>query len=199
MVNWVYQPTTLGDLLALYLQPNLTANRSIRHGDLVMIYHDQTLIGMNLYQPKTYLPALSSGILRRIEASWLETINALLKKAGVSEPLPPFHSGFSIGEITQVETHPHADQLLICQVNLGQKTIQVVTNSKKVKPLDKVVVALPGTLLNDGTFIQEGMMMQVASQGMFCSEKTLGISPETQVGVFVLPQNAIIGKDFYAQ
>lgn len=199
MVNWVYQPTTLGDLLALYLQPHLTANRSVRHGDLVMIYHDQTLIGMNLYQPKTYLPALTSGILRRIEASWLETINTLLKNAGVKESLHTFHSGFSIGEITQVETHPDADQLFVCQVNLGEKTIQVVTNSKKVKPLDKVVVALPGTLLNDGTLIQEGMMMQVASQGMFCSEKTLGISPETQVGVFVLAQNAIIGKDFYAQ
>jgi tRNA-binding EMAP/Myf-like protein len=199
MVNWVYQPSTLGDLLALYLQPNLTANRSVRFGDLVLIYHDQTLIGINLYQPKTYLPSLTAGILRRAEASWLETLNTLLKNAGVKDSLPPFHSGFSIGEITQIETHPDADQLFVCQVNLGQKTIQVVTNSKKVKPLDKVVVALPGTLLNDGSFIQEGVMMQVTSQGMFCSEKTLGISPETQVGVLVLPQTAIIGKDFYAQ
>lgn len=199
MVNWVYQPSTLGDLLALYLQPNLTANRSVRFDDLVLIYHDQTLIGINLYQPKNYLPSLSSGILRQVQAPWIETLNTLLKNAGVTDSLPPFHSGFSIGEITQVETHPDADQLLICQVNLGQKTIQVVTNSKKVKPLDKIVVALPGTLLNDGSFIQEGVMMQVASQGMFCSEKTLGISPETQVGVLVLPQTAIIGKDFYAQ
>ena len=136
---------------------------------------------------------------KRQEATWLEIINTLIKNSGITQSLPSFHSGFTIGEITQVETHPDADHLFVCQVNLGQKTIQVVTNSKKVKPLDKVVVALPGTLLNDGTFIQEGMMMQVASQGMFCSEKTLGISPETQVGVFVLPQNAIIGKDFYAQ
>jgi tRNA-binding EMAP/Myf-like protein len=59
------------------------------------------------------------------------------------------------------------------------------------------VVALPGAMLLDGQVLQEGMMLKVLSQGMFCSEKTLGISPETQVGVYLLDQQLPIGKDFY--
>jgi tRNA-binding EMAP/Myf-like protein len=40
-------------------------------------------------------------------------------------------------------------------------------------------------------------MLKVLSQGMFCSEKTLGITPETQVGVYLLDPQRPIGKDFY--
>jgi tRNA-binding EMAP/Myf-like protein len=60
-----------------------------------------------------------------------------------------------------------------------------------------VVVALPGTMLNDGQLIQEGPMLKVLSQGMFCSQKTLGIHPETQIGVYILDNALRIGKDFY--
>jgi hypothetical protein len=52
-------------------------------------------------------------------------------------------------------------------------------------------------MLLDGQVLQEGMMLKVLSQGMFCSEKTLGITPETQVGVYLLDLQRPIGKDFY--
>jgi hypothetical protein len=42
------------------------------------------------------------------------------------------------------------------------------------------------------------MMLKVLSQGMFCSEKTLGINPETQIGIYLLGVQIPLGKDFYA-
>jgi hypothetical protein len=52
-------------------------------------------------------------------------------------------------------------------------------------------------MLLDGQVLQEGMMLKVLSQGMFCSEKTLGITPETQVGVYRLGNKNTIGKEYY--
>ena len=38
-----------------------------------------------------------------------------------------------IGQIDKIEKHPDADKLIICQVDIGEKTIQIVTGSPNVK------------------------------------------------------------------
>ena len=45
-----------------------------------------------------------------------------------------------IGQIDKIEKHPDADKLIICQVNVGTETIQIVTGAPKVKEGDKVQV-----------------------------------------------------------
>jgi tRNA-binding EMAP/Myf-like protein len=197
MVNYVYQPATMGDMLAIYLEQTLPATRHSKEDNVVFIYHHDQLIGVNIFQPKTLIKDLEQGIIRRMKASSIEVFNHRFQQVGVKVILPSFQSGFIVAEVQQVEPHPDADALFVCQVNIGTKVIQIVTNSQKVKPGHRLVVALPGAMLLDGQVLQEGMMLKVLSQGMFCSEKTLGISPETQVGVYLLDQQLPIGKDFY--
>ena len=43
-----------------------------------------------------------------------------------------------IGQIKKIEKHPDADKLIICQVNIGTETIQIVTGAPNVKEGDKV-------------------------------------------------------------
>ena len=38
-----------------------------------------------------------------------------------------------IGQIDKIEKHPDADKLIICQVNVGTETIQIVTGAPNVK------------------------------------------------------------------
>ena len=38
-----------------------------------------------------------------------------------------------IGQIEKIEKHPDADKLIICQVNIGKETIQIVTGAPNVK------------------------------------------------------------------
>ena len=45
-----------------------------------------------------------------------------------------------IGQIEKIEKHPDADKLIICQVNIGTETVQIVTGAPNVKEGDKVVV-----------------------------------------------------------
>ena len=49
-----------------------------------------------------------------------------------------------IGQIDKIEKHPDADKLIICQVNIGTETIQIVTGAPNVKEGDKVPVVLAG-------------------------------------------------------
>ena len=49
-----------------------------------------------------------------------------------------------IGQIEKIERHPDADKLIICQVNVGTETVQIVTGAPNVKEGDKVPVVLDG-------------------------------------------------------
>ena len=49
-----------------------------------------------------------------------------------------------IGQIEKIEKHPDADKLIICQVNIGTETIQIVTGAPNVKEGDKIPVVLDG-------------------------------------------------------
>ncbi|MCD8330544.1 MAG: phenylalanine--tRNA ligase subunit beta, partial [Lachnospiraceae bacterium] len=45
-----------------------------------------------------------------------------------------------VGQIEKIEKHPNADKLIICQVNIGTETIQIVTGAPNVSEGDKVPV-----------------------------------------------------------
>ena len=49
-----------------------------------------------------------------------------------------------IGQITKIERHPDADKLVICQVNVGTETIQIVTGAPNAREGMKVPVVLDG-------------------------------------------------------
>ena len=198
MVNLVYQPSTMGDMLAIYIDQTLPSTHYLKKENVVVIYHLEKMIGINVYDPLRWIKNLKPGILRQMNLTDIGILNHQFKQLGIDWTLDPFQSGFVVGEVKQVDVHPDADALFVCQVHVGSKALQIVTNSQKVKVNHRVVVALPGAMLLDGQVLQEGMMLKVLSQGMFCSEKTLGISPETQVGVYLLDDSLSVGKDFYA-
>ena len=93
-----------------------------------------------------------------------------------------------IGQIEKIEKHPDADKLIICQVNVGDRTIQIVTGAPNVKEGDKVPVVLDGgkvagghdgsPLPEDGIKIKAGKLRGIESDGMMCSIEELGSTPE---------------------
>ena len=55
-----------------------------------------------------------------------------------------------VGQITKIERHPDADKLIICQVNVGEESIQIVTGAPNVKEGDKVPVVRTAAGLQEG-------------------------------------------------
>ena len=49
-----------------------------------------------------------------------------------------------VGRIEKIEKHPDADKLIVCQVDIGNEVIQIVTGAPNVKEGDRVPVVLDG-------------------------------------------------------
>ncbi|WP_252246960.1 phenylalanine--tRNA ligase subunit beta [Clostridium sp. ZBS4] len=100
------------------------------------------------------------------------------------------------GKITEIEKHPDADKLSICQVDIGTETIQIVTAATNMKEQDVVPVALHGSTLADGIKIKKGKLRGVPSNGMFCSEEELGTAGDEPVhGLMILPTDTELGVE----
>ena len=115
-----------------------------------------------------------------------------------------------VGQITKIERHPDADKLIICQVNVGEESIQIVTGAPNVKEGDKVPVVRDGgrvagghdggPLPEDGIKIKKGKLRGIESYGMMCSIEELGSSREMypdapESGIYILPDDCEVGAD----
>ena len=113
-----------------------------------------------------------------------------------------------IGQIDKIEKHPDADKLIICQVNVGTETIQIVTGAPNVHEGDKVPVVLvggrvagghePGSRVEGGIKIKKGKLRGVESFGMMCSIEELGSNrdmyPEApEEGIYIFPDTVEVG------
>lgn len=117
-----------------------------------------------------------------------------------------------VGQIRTIEKHPDADKLVICQVDIGTETIQIVTGAPNVKEGQKVPVVLDGGRVaggHDGTKtpggirIKKGKLRGVASNGMLCSIEELGsdrnLFPDApEEGIYIFPEDAPVGADAIA-
>ena len=117
-----------------------------------------------------------------------------------------------IGQVEKIERHPDADKLVICQVNIGTGTIQIVTGAPNVTEGCKVPVVLDGgrvagghdgTRTEGGIKIKKGKLRGVESNGMMCSIEELGstrdmfpLAPEN--GLYILPEDAPVGESAIA-
>lgn len=101
-----------------------------------------------------------------------------------------------VAQIDSFVQHPNADKLSVCQVNDGSGTArQIVCGAKNFKAGDKVPLALPGAVLPGGFTIKEGKLRDVASLGMMCSGKELGLGDDHS-GLLILDAETTIGTPF---
>ena len=104
------------------------------------------------------------------------------------------------GLIRSVDPHPNAERLSVCLLDLGDKTVKIVTAATNVRSGQIVPVALSGAVLADGKTIEAADFRGVLSEGMLCSaEEILGdtkiIAPEKREGIYILPADTMLGQD----
>ncbi len=105
--------------------------------------------------------------------------------------------GIVIGQVLTCEEHPNSDHLHVTTVDEGngQDPVQIVCGAPNVAAGQKVAVATIGAKIYDGDecfTIKPSKLRGVASQGMLCSEKELGLS-DNHDGIMVLPEDAVPG------
>jgi phenylalanyl-tRNA synthetase beta chain len=125
---------------------------------------------------------------------------SMLTMAGLEvedvSPVAEDFSGVMIGQVIKVEKHPDSDRLHVCDVNVGLSgLLKIVCGAENVRAGLKVPVAMINAILPGKTVITPVTIRGVASQGMLCSARELGLAEES-TGLLELPADAPLGQDF---
>ena len=86
---------------------------------------------------KALVPGLDCGVQEYVDAMTLSG-----SKVEGYEQLDADLDKIVVGQVTKIEKHPDADKLVICQVNVGSETLQIVTGAPNVFEGAKVPVVL---------------------------------------------------------
>ncbi|RIK97910.1 MAG: phenylalanine--tRNA ligase subunit beta [Burkholderiales bacterium] len=107
---------------------------------------------------------------------------------------PPFH-GVVVARVVEASRHPDADRLSVCAVDAGDGRMRtIVCGAPNVAAGMQVACALPGAELPGGLKIKPVKMRGVASEGMLCSARELGLS-EDHSGILSLDPALALGAD----
>ena len=103
---------------------------------------------------------------------------------------------FTVAEVLGAAPHPNADKLKVCQVDTGKEKLQVVCGAPNARAGLKVVFAAVGTTIpTSGMTLTAATIRGVASNGMLCSAREMGISDDHE-GIIELPADAPVGVPF---
>lgn len=109
------------------------------------------------------------------------------------ETLGAAFDGVVVGYVETCEEHPDSDHMHVVAVNVGgEEPIQIVCGAPNIAQGIKVPVATVGAVLPGDFKIKKSKLRGVASCGMCCSKRELGLGTEHE-GIWVLPEDAVVG------
>ncbi len=128
----------------------------------------------------------------------IAALNQKLESVGFEADLTVSQPTIVYGEVKTCVPHPDSDHLKITTVDVGESTLQqIVCGAPNIAQGQHVVVALPGTLMPNGSQIWPGSLRGVDSNGMICSARELGLPHAPQKrGILAVPQSFEPGQAF---
>jgi len=120
----------------------------------------------------------------------IKELSHLLTMAGLEvegiEPTGQSLDDIIVAKILDVETHPKADRLSVCQMDIGKETVQVVCGAPNLETGLSVPYVPAGKSLPNGIVIKESKLRGVLSKGMLLAEDELGLTDD-HTGIMILP------------
>ena len=98
-----------------------------------------------------------------------------------------------VAKILSVRPHPSADRLSLCHVDTGRDQLQIVCGAPNVKEGALAPLALPDTVLPDGTVIEKSNIRGETSVGMLLAEDEMGLTDDHS-GLMLLPPDSAPGS-----
>ncbi len=87
-----------------------------------------------------------------------------------------------VAKIIKITPHENSDHLQICQVDIGNEVVQIVTGAQNVFEGAIVPAAIPVATLPGGVTIKHGKLRGVESHGMLCSMGELNLTEHDMPG-----------------
>lgn len=109
------------------------------------------------------------------------------------ETLGATFDGVVVGYVETCEEHPDSDHMHVVTVDVGgEEPIQIVCGAPNIAQGIRVPVATVGAVLPGDFKIKKSKLRGVASCGMCCSKRELGLGTDHE-GIWVLPEDAVVG------
>ncbi len=101
--------------------------------------------------------------------------------------------GVVVGAVLTCEPHPDSDHMHVVTVDVGAVgPVQIVCGAPNIAAGIKVPVACVGAVLPGDLKIKKSKLRGVASCGMCCSQRELGMGSD-HAGIWILPDDAPVG------
>lgn len=197
---FTYNKEHVGDvLMVIVAEDKGQAVQFERKGKVARVFLSETgqTVAWNIFEASSLVELAGNGQVFLTDEQ-VTTLNAALIKEGfaatlVNDATPKF----VVGQIVELVPHPDSDHLNICQVNVGDKTVQIVAGAPNATQGLKTIVALPGAMMPSGSLIFPGKLRGEDSFGMMCSPRELALPNAPQVrGIIELDDNAVVGEAF---
>ena len=185
---FAYNKEQVGDVLLVILEDTKDIKRSVeRKGKVARVTADETgkTLAWNIFEASSLIDIEGNGQVFLSEQD-VAVLNEELAK-----------EGFVVGQIDEMVAHPDSDHLNICQVNIGDKKVQIVAGAPNAALGLKTIVALPGAMMPSGALIFPGKLRGEDSYGMMCAPRELALPNAPQKrGIIELDDSAVVGEAF---
>lgn len=107
-----------------------------------------------------------------------------------------FSENIVLGRIINIIAHPSADNFYICEVDIGEKLLQIISKASNILNINYVVVAKIGAKIGNSIF-EETIIHGEISSGIICSNEELGL-PKLYEGALILDDSIgelVLGKE----
>lgn len=195
-----YDYESIGDVLLIVFDSNTIPDVIKRNNDVVSLYKDDKLIGINIFNISKIMKIKAKGYIPLVSDRVLEVINTILKNSNVPELPDQKDSGFKVAKIVDIEEHPDSEHLHICTVDIGEKEpLQIVCGAFNARKDLICVCATPYTFMPNGQSIIPNKLLGIDSYGMLCSGRELNLEGyEGKRGLLELDESYAIGSDFWS-
>lgn len=188
------------DTLIVILGQNHGRSEYEEKDDITQVKDDQgKVIGYNFFKVNQVInyDKLPNGPVKLSDDD-LTALNKKLTAAGFKDHLAYGKPTLVYGYVKSCKKHPDSDHLHITTVDVGGgETHQIVCGAPNIAAGQKVVVALPGTLMPNGEQIWPGKLRGVDSYGMICAARELALPHAPQKrGIMVVPASFQVGAAF---
>lgn len=197
-MNLFYNKNGVGDVLMVTIDSVTEGLVYEYENDITIIKSESNVVGFNIFNASKYVQLEGNGNIK-VQEKHINSIQDLLEKNHIDYKLEADLSPkFVVGYVTEKSKHPDADKLSICQVDVGDETLQIVCGAPNIDQDQKVVVAKVGAVMPSGMIIKDAELRGVPSTGMICSMKELDLEgAPNEKGIMVLEDSYTVGTPFF--
>ena len=188
-----YSYKEIGDVVIILFDNAKNATSTIRKNRVSVIYHNDEIIGYNIFDIKDIIKIKSEGMIYFPSNVLVSIINSVLQNEKLETLEYKTSSGYLIAQVDEIKGIDNEKSLL--SLSIGNDIFHSVVKNCSLKTGDKVVIVQEGTFLNNGEMFKETNYENIKINAHVCTGVELGITNID--GILSLDNDSVIGDDFF--